>query len=293
MFRLGYYKSCSLHSSSKNYALSVESFFRSLNIELVMIKDWNCCGASSAHGTDELLAKALSVRNLALAEKERITTLMVPCSACYSRMFEASETMDKNNLKEMNEIISPLEYKGTVRVKNILEVLWDDIGLAHIIESHVKTLAGLPLVCYYGCYLTRTPGCSSDNRENPMVMEKILRAIGGEPLDWPYKTDCCGAGLSITEEELSLKLCEKLLDTAVDRGAKAIVTTCPLCHTNLEMGQIRLKKYSIPVFYITDLLGLAMGHNPGRNHWGKYFIDPWKIVKKIMDNEGKDLWIKV
>jgi heterodisulfide reductase subunit B len=262
-------------------------------IELVRIKDWNCCGASSSHGKDELLAKALSVRNLALAEKEHITTLMVPCSACYSRMFEAAEAMDEDNLKEMNEIIYPLEYKGTVQVKNILEVLWKDIGLSHIIESSVRNLKGLPLVCYYGCYLTRTPGCSSDDRENPVIMEKILRAIGGEPLNWPYKTDCCGAGLSITEEDVSMKLCEKLLDMAVNRGAKAIVTTCPLCHTNLEMGQVRLGKYSLPVFYISDLLGLSMGYNPGRKHWSKHFIDPVKIVKRIMSNEENDTWIKV
>jgi heterodisulfide reductase subunit B len=144
----------------------------------------------------------------------------------------------------------------------------------------------MKVVCYYGCYLTRTPGVASfDNRENPRSMEGLLRLIGAEPLDWPYKTDCCGAGFSLIDAPVSVQLCEKMYDMAYELGAEAIVATCPLCQTNLDVNQDKLIKeksasYKIPVFYLTDLIGLAGGANFGNKLWRKRFVDPRELLNR-------------
>lgn len=288
MKRIGYYKSCSLNASSKDYARSLEMAFSSLGTELVPVRDWSCCGASSAHSTDELLGLALPARNLALAEQQGLTTLMVPCSACYTRMLTAAERMRKEDdlAAEINEILDPLRYLGTVQVKNILEILQSEIGADEILRAKRHDLKGMRVACYYGCYLTRTPGVPSfDDRENPMAMERLLRLLGAEPVDWPYKTDCCGAGFSLIEPAYTVRLCEQLYEMAHQLGAEAIVATCPLCQTNLDVNQDKLIRekglqYKMPVFYISDLIGLATGCELGNKQWRKHFVDPRELLSR-------------
>jgi heterodisulfide reductase subunit B len=288
MSTIGYYKSCSLHASSKDYSRSLEAVFARLSVKLVTIDDWNCCGASSAHSADEVLGLALPARNLARAEAQGLTTLLVPCSACYTRMLQTAERMrtDERIAQEINDVIRPSRYLGTVQVKNILEVLWTEVGLSRILRAATKNLRGMRLACYYGCYLTRTPRVESfDDRENPQSMERLLRALGADPVDWPYKTDCCGAAFAISEQDLSTTLCDKLFDMARKVGAEALVATCPLCHTNLDLNQDKLKvekgrHYGLPVFYITDLLGIALGCDLGRKQWRSRFIPPQGLLAR-------------
>ena len=288
MKQIGYYKSCPLDASSNDYATSLETVFASLGTELVELEDWNCCGASSAHATSELLGHTLPARNLALAEAQGLTTLMAPCSACYARLLSSAEKIRKDDeaAAEINEILEPLNYKGTVQVKNILEILWDEVGPDKILHAKQKDLQGMKVACYYGCYLTRLPGIAcSDDRENPQAMERLLRLVGAEPVDWPYKTDCCGAGFQAVDNLMSVQLCEKMYDMAAKIGAEAIVATCPLCQTNMDMNQDWLKRekgisYNIPVFYITDLLGLAFRSDLGWSHWRKHFVNPNPLFKQ-------------
>ena len=288
MKRIGYFRSCSLNASSKDYTHSLESGFSRLGTELVPVQDWNCWGASSAHATSELLGLALPARTLALAEQQGLTTLMVPCSACYTRMLTAAEKMRTNDAlaAEINEILSPLKYLGTVQVKNILEILWTEVGADEILHAVKNSLNGMRVVCYYGCYLTRTPGVAcSDDRENPQSMEGLLRLLGAEPIDWPYKTDCCGAGFSLIESPYSVQLCEKLFSMAYERDAEAIVATCPLCQTNLDINQSKVFREKglprkMPVFYISDLISIATGCELGNKQWRKHFINPRTLLDR-------------
>jgi len=288
MKRIGYYKSCSLEASSKDYARSLEASFSALGTELVPVKDWNCCGASSAHSTSDLLGMALPARNLALAEEQGLTSLLVPCSACYSRMLTTADKMRRDDevSAEINEVLEPLKYLGTVQVKNILEILWTEVGANEILHACTRSLNGMKVLCYYGCYLTRTPGVACfDDRENPQSMERLLRMLGAEPLDWPYKTDCCGAGMNLIEPDYSIQLCEKMLDMAYKVGAEAIVATCPLCMTNLDINQDRIYREKglprrMPVFYISDLLCIAAGIDLGNKQWRKHFVDPRHLLDR-------------
>ncbi len=288
MKRIGYYKSCSLNASSKDYSRSLEMAFSKLSTDLVPLKDWNCCGASSAHATSELLGLTLPARNLALAEAQGLTTLMAPCSACYTRLLATADKLGKEDATaaEVNEVLHPLNYLGTVQVKNILEILWNEVGADDILRAKQKDLKGMRIACYYGCYLTRTPGVAcSDDRENPQAMDNLVRLLGGEPVDWPYKTDCCGAGFKAIEESYSIQLCEKICEMASQLGADAIVATCPLCQTNLDLNQDWLKRekgidYDMPVFFISDLLGLAFGCELGNTQWRKHFINPKNLFNR-------------
>ncbi len=286
MKRIGYYKSCSLHASSEDYARSLEMAFSKLGTELVPVNDWSCCGASSAHSTDEMLGLALPARNLALAEEQGLTTLLVPCSACYTRMLTAAERMRKEDdlSAEINEILHPQRYLGTVQVKNILEILWNEVGADVILHALKKDLKGMRVACYYGCYLTRTPGVPSfDDQENPQSMERLIRLLGAEPVEWPYKTDCCGAGFSLIDPSYSEQLCGKLCDMAHRLGVEALVATCPLCQTNLDVNQDKLVRekglpYKMPVFYISDLIAMAVGCELGGKQWRKHFVDPRDLL---------------
>jgi len=154
------------------------------------------------------------------------------------------------------------------------------------LNANLLKLSGVKVACYYGCYLTRTPGVASfDNRENPRLMEALLRTVGAEPLDWSFKTDCCGAGFSLIDAPVSVQLCARMVDMAHQLGAEAIVTTCPLCQSNLDMNQDRLRSekevpYRIPVFYLTDLIGVAVGCALGNKQWRKRFVDPRDLLNR-------------
>ena len=287
--QIAYFPGCSLHSSAKEYNDSIKASFGILGVDLQEVPDWNCCGATAAHSLNESLALALPTRNLALAEQKGLP-LFAPCSACYHRFILANRKLqaDEELLLEVNELIDPLHYKGSVEVKNILEILVEDVGLKRIRKAVRKPLKGLRMVSYYGCLLTRVPhGKASDDTENPVYMDLVLEALGAEPIPWPSKMDCCGASLNLTEESIVCRLSSHILDNAQAVKTQAIVTTCTLCQMNLDLMQSGAKpEYNhpagLPVFYISELLALALGQPLPAGQWKKHFVDP----KGVLEQEG-------
>jgi heterodisulfide reductase subunit B len=283
--RIGYYPGCALLSSSKDYNASIHAVFERLGVALEEVADWICCGASSAHTTNDLLALALPARTLALTEQAGLSALLAPCSACFSRLLLASERMkeDEDLSRRVNDVIAPLHYRGTVVVKNILDVLVNEIGISEISGHLVRGLDGIRVVAYYGCWLTRTVRIPSfDDREDPHSMDRILTAVGAEPLSWSAKMDCCGGSLGLSEEGLTQGLCRNILRAARDVGAEAMVTTCPLCQANVDIFAYKHKDedISVPIVYLTDLLGIALGCHLKGGHWRKKFIDPTAVLKR-------------
>jgi len=286
--QIGYYPGCSLHSSAKEYNDSIKISFEKLGVALHEIPDWNCCGATAAHSLNESLSLALPARNLAIAERENLP-LFAPCSACYHRFILANRRLqtDENLLLEVNELISPMRYKGSTEVRNILEILVEDIGLKQLSKAVKKPLQGLKIVPYYGCLLTRLPhGQASDDREDPVYMDKIIEALGAESVPWPSKMDCCGASLNLTEEAIVCRLSTHILDNAQAVGAQAVVTSCTLCQMNLDLMQSGAKPAfshaaNLPVFYISELLAIALGHTFASGHWKKHFVDPKRFLEEL------------
>jgi heterodisulfide reductase subunit B len=261
---LGLYPGCSLKGSSREYTESVLAVANACGIELIEIDDWNCCGATAAHNLNKELSLALPARILSLAEKQGMTEIVVPCAACYSRL-----TVTKNQLAdhaELTETITKangLEYKGTVEVLNIIQML--DKYVTPNLEGRIVKPFDHKVACYYGCLLVRPHEILKfDREEDPQSMDELMLKAGATPIDWAFKTECCGAGLSVSRTSSVGRLSGELMKDAADRGAEAVIVACPMCHSNLDMrrGAINAflgEKIEIPVLYATQVLGLALG----------------------------------
>jgi heterodisulfide reductase subunit B len=260
--QVGYYPGCSLESSAKEFDLSIRAIFQAMEVSLKEIPDWNCCGASPAHYLNEELAMALPYRNLVKAEEACLEQVLSPCPACYSHLKHIHEEASKDpHLAERLGAIVGKRYGSGVASKHLLDFLKEDIGLERLKSSVKSPLNGLKVVSYYGC-LTRLPGVDIDDLENPILMDEIIGALGGEPLDWSHKTECCGASLSVSRTEIALRLVNAILEAAKGRGADCIAVVCPLCQSNLDARQGDINKkygtsYKIPILYLTQLIGLA------------------------------------
>lgn len=273
--RISYYPGCSLHGTAIEYDQSLKSVAEGLGIELVELPDWNCCGASSAHALDFTLAKNLAARNLAIAERQGMD-LVVPCAACYSRLQAAKEEVEEDRQRN----------KYDFKILNILEFLHMEEVVTKIATLVKNPLQGLKVVPYYGCLLVRPPRFTkAKNFENPKEMDDLLKIIGAEVITWSYKTDCCGGSLILTEKDIVLRLGQKMIGHALAAEAEAIAVACPLCHSNLDTRQKEIVQragaaYEIPVFYISELIGLALGDKDSRKWWKKHFISPARILEK-------------
>ncbi len=278
--KYGYYPGCSLESTAKEYDLSMHVTAKLLDVELAELHDWNCCGASSGHCTNYELSLALPARNLAIAEKAGLN-VAVACAACYLRFKQTNHDLKKNEAlrKKVEELIE-MPYKGNVEVKHLLEVFAREVGLDEIKKRVKKPLKGLKLAAYYGCYLVRPPGVTQfDNPEQPMLMDNLLAALGAEPVDYTHKVECCGGSLLLGRIDIVQKLVNDICQAALDAGAQAIVTACPLCMANLDTRQPKTK---VPIIHFSELTGLALGAEPKQyNVWLKKHINsPIPILKE-------------
>lgn len=286
---IGYYPGCTLHASSSLYDVQSRMIFNEIGIHLKEIEDWNCCGATSAGKIDDFLAVAMPARNLGLAEAGGFTEMVIPCSACYSKTLMAQKQLeDDAALKE--EINAELSKKiqGTIKISSILEVLLTSSASEALASKVTKALKGIQAACYYGCLQTRFPFKIPihDDVENPQGMERILKLLKAKTMDWSYKTDCCGASASVDDEDTAFSLMAKIMQDALAREANCFVVTCPLCQLNLDAYQDKFcKKHGIqdrlPVFFITELIGLAFGMDPNELQIERHFIDGTQLLKEL------------
>ncbi len=285
--KYGYFPGCSLGSFGYDYHLSLKYVTKALGIALIEVKDWVCCGASSAYATSHLLSIALPVLNLSHAEKDGLDKLIAPCPACLSR-FKATNFELEQDAGLKNDIWKVFDYKyrGTVKVYHPLEV-FAEMGVEKIRKRIRKKLGGLKVACYYGCLLTRPPQIAQfDNAENPQSMDTLVRALGAETIDWSFKTECCGAVMTLTRSDMVLKLSNDILREAKEAGANAIAVACPLCQANLDGRQRQIEetyntRYGIPILYFTQLMGLAFGALPQEVGIQKLITSPQDVLGPV------------
>jgi len=287
MMRYAYFPGCSLSSSGYDYHLSLKYVTQALGIDLIEVKDWVCCGASSAHATSHLLSIALPVLNLSHAEKDGFDKLMAPCLACLSRFKAANVELEHDDdLREKIYEVFDYKYQGKVEVYHPLQVFLE-MGLDKVRERTQKKLKGLKVACYYGCVLTRPPKIAQfDNVEDPQSMDSIVRTLGAETIDWSYKTECCGVSMTLTRSDMVLKLSNDLLREAKEAGANAIAVACPLCQANLDGRQRQIEEtykthYGIPILYFTQLMGLAFGAYPKEVGLQKLITSPREVLGSV------------
>ncbi|MCL5104938.1 MAG: CoB--CoM heterodisulfide reductase iron-sulfur subunit B family protein [Armatimonadetes bacterium] len=284
--KYSFFPGCSLESTAGDFRMSTYAVANALGIELEELPGWSCCGSTPAHATDSLLAASLPARNLAIAQ-DLGRDVIVCCAACYGRLAAANLAVEDATMRaEVAEAIGR-EYAGGVRVRHFLQVLRDDIGLADVKDAITKSLNGLKVACYYGCLLTRPKELSIlDDPEDPQLMEEILVAAGADPIEWPYKTECCGASFSITRTDTVKRLGAGILEMAKESGAECIAVACPLCQSNLDLRQSDIeqsigKQIGLPVFYFTQLLGRALGLSDDALGIGKLMTDPIPLLGRI------------
>jgi heterodisulfide reductase subunit B len=223
----------------------------------------------------------LAGRNLVLAKESGLKDMVIPCSACFQRTKVA-----EYELKEHPGSYPDIDYKGEVNVWDIVSFFYKGIGLDIIKKAVIKKLTGLKVVAYYGCLTSRHPKITGAlNYENPTEMDSILEAIGADVIDWGYKTDCCGGSLAISQAEILQNLVRNLYDRVSEAGGDCIAVCCPLCQANLDIYQKEIsrkfkKKYNIPVFYFTELIGLAIGEKDVEKWLKRHLTDPFKLLKE-------------
>ncbi|MEJ2246170.1 MAG: CoB--CoM heterodisulfide reductase iron-sulfur subunit B family protein [Acidobacteriota bacterium] len=264
--RIALYPGCSMEGTASSFETSLTAVFEKLGIEYDTLKDWNCCGATSAHALDHKLYMALNLRNLAMAQAQGYEEVFAPCAACYHRLKSADLELSKNaGLADVLKSETGFEYRGSVKVRNVLDLLTQNVGLERIEAAVEVPLSDMRIACYYGCLNTRIPRTDCfDDREYPMSMDRIVTALGGKVIDWSYKTECCGASLFMTAPSASAKLCGKILRDAEARDVNCIAVACPLCQNNLDAKQDKIRaaagiSRAIPIVFITQLMGLAYG----------------------------------
>ena len=263
--KYAYFPGCSLESTAWDFDRSTRAVCRALGIELEEIPAWVCCGSTPAHSHNATLAVALPVANLQKAEAMG-RPIMTACASCYARLRTANHLVRHDaQERERAQRVTGKPYQGQVEVHHVLDVLVNHFGLDAIRQKIQRPLTGLRVASYYGCLLTRPPEVVAfDDPENPTCMDELVAALGAEPVTWPYKTECCGASLSISHSNVVSRLGGKLLRMAGRAGAQCVVVACPLCQLNLDLRQDDARKAdaavpSTPVLYVTQLLGLALG----------------------------------
>ena len=283
-----YFPGCTLKTSAKNLEKSAFAITKALGHELVEMDDWTCCGVVSSLSDDDLMRHLAPLRNLIHVEDQGENRVVVLCDMCCN-------TLKQTNLrvKEKHDDLETLnlfmdrenDYRGTVKVQHFLEFLRDDVGFNVLKKMVKKPLKNLKIMPYYGCMLLRPREVAVDDAEEPTILSDLLSALGVEVVDNPFKIECCGSYHTIQEKELVSRRAYRIASYAIERGADAIVLSCPLCRFNLDVrGKEAEKMFNgykqLPVFYYTQLIAVALGLDPSVYGFDQHAVDPTLLLKK-------------
>lgn len=256
---VSYYPGCTLKTKAKDLDIYARKSAEKLGITLEELPDWQCCGAVYPMAKDEIATKLSSVRALASA-KSLGNDLVTLCSACHHVIKRVNDDMktDENVRTKVNNYLKlDAEYSGETNVIHYLELLRDSVGFEQLKKQVVKPLKGRKIAAYYGCLLLRPSKVMEfDNPENPSIIESLISALGAEPVIYPYRNECCGGYVAMSEKSFAQDKCTSIVASAAEKGADAIITACPLCMYNLDTNSTQQK---LPVYYFTELLAEALG----------------------------------
>lgn len=255
--KICYYPGCTLKTKAKDLDRYARASASALGIEMQEIDNWQCCGAVYPTARDEIANKLSAVRALDYAAKNG-GELLTLCSACHNVIKRVNDDMknDENiRTKANNYLALETPYSGETRVIHYLEMLRDKVGFDEIAKKVVNPIKR-PIAAYYGCLLLRPSKVMAfDNPENPEILENFIRAIGGTPVKYPMRNECCGAYVGVRNPELPERRSGMILKSAAEKGAEVVVTACPLCLYNLK----KFNDTKTEIVYFTELLAEALG----------------------------------
>ena len=278
-----YYPGCSLEGSARDYAESIAGVCAALDIGLAQIPDWNCCGATAAHSIDQRASIELAGRNLNLAAELPHADMLVPCPMCFNRLKRAEKTLTAEHGRRYGIQLAP----SLPRIWDLANFFATEKMLAATAERVTNPLNGLKAVCYYGCMASRPPEITgAENFEDPQALDRIIENLGATSVPWPFKTDCCGASQVLSRLDIVSELVGKLYDMAQRTGARAIVVSCQMCQANLDLYQPQIeaqwgRPIALPVYYFTELIGLACNLTGVKNWLSRHITDPFPLLREL------------
>jgi len=296
MITLPYYPGCAVQTTAKNYSISGMAVAKRLEIELIEMERWNCCGVFPSLVTDDLMRHLASIRNLVHVQEMNESRVVTFCSMCYHTLKEANTFVeDKERLEKINSFLEGEKeiaggvkegYEGEIEVLDFLEVLRDIVGYDKIVKEVRKPLKELKVAPYYGCLALRPRGIGMDDPENPTVLESVLEALGADVISNPTRTQCCGSYHTVDRKDIVEKLTYDNLIYPIRSGAEIIVTCCPLCSFNLDFRQKGSQKLyrslqEVPVMYYTQLMAIAfmLDKRSYGLDLGLHYVDPKPLLK--------------
>jgi heterodisulfide reductase subunit B len=287
--RYAYFPGCSLERNAASYQVSAMAVAEKLGLVFQEVDDWNCCGATEYFAINELPAYALVARNLALVPAD-FGEMVAPCSLCYVNLRKTSKHMGQypELAGQVNEALAAggLNYKpGRLKIRHLLDVIVNDVGYQTIGEHVTKPLSGLRVAPYYGCLVVR-PENGFDNPEYPTSMDRLLRALGAEVVDYPLKAQCCGGHMTQISEKVAYELIRRLLHNAAEYQADVIACVCPMCQLNLDAYQGNVNRrfgtdYRMPILYFTQLMAMAFGLGAKEAGLGAEIVSAQPALAKI------------
>ncbi len=286
--KLTYYPGCTLKANARNFEDSALYALEQLDIEVEELSRWNCCGTVFSLATDDLIHHMAPIRNLIRVKESGSDRVMTLCAMCYNTLKRANERMkaDPESLEKINKVMykEEIDYEGDVEILHLLELIRDEIKFENLTNKVVKPLKNLKVACYYGCMLVRPKEIGFDDVENPTVMENLVSALGGDPVDFPYKTECCGAYQTVDKPDIIAERTNQIIGSAVSRGAEVMVVSCPLCAFNLDHRQKQTVQIyqdfkGLPILYFTQLLAIALNCTEDTLRLDLHYFDPKPILQ--------------
>lgn len=267
--KYAFFAGCLIPAREPQYENSVQKIAPKLGIELVAMKGVNCCAPFSIQSLDHTSWLALAARNLCLAEEMRLNIVTL-CNDCYESLLMANTILKENKetRDEVNNILVDvdLEFKGKIDVKIFSDVLYEDVGLEKVKNAIKRPFNGLRVAVQPGCHLSKPKRLHFGQRMGVLALDELVEATGATSIPYERKEACCGGPLRGINDEVALRVAKQKLDSMKAAGADSIVTVCPFCYLELDMGQIEIKRhvkeeYDLPVLSFAELLRIAMGMN--------------------------------
>jgi len=296
MTKIAYYPGCTLKDQALGFEETTIAVMKKLGVELAELSRWNCCGTVYSLSSDNLMLQTAPLRNLVRVKEDGYDAVVTLCSMCYNTLKRANdlvreepEKLDKLNLFMNREEV---DYTSDVKVYHLLEYMRDEIGFDAIKKAVKLPLEGMKLAAYYGCLLTRPETLGFDDVENPTSLDKLISAMGAEPVKYAYKTECCGSYETVSAPAAVAERTYSIVKSAASAGAQAILTSCPLCFYNLDSRQKLAKKShgdlkEMPIMYITQPLAVAFGLDQEICRFERNQIKPDSLFEKLMSPSGE------
>ncbi len=287
--KLAYYPGCVAQESGKELEMATRWVCSHLGIELAEFPSFSCCGSGFLDEANETLNVALNARNLAIAERAGLDLLTV-CSTCTGMLSLANHRLNEPAVKaRVGAALTQIgvEYRGTVKVKHLLEVLTKDLGVDAVRSRVKRPLTGLKVGAFYGCHLLRPQGeLGSESPEEPKSFEELIGALGATPVFYRGRVMCCGFPILFVKEGTANRIAATQIDDARAHGADAMATPCPLCHISLDSFQNKAAQEAghpldMPVFHLPQLVGLALGATPEELGLPRHLVSTDAALRRI------------